>query len=239
MHLHIFKSSAEANGRAADLLASWLVGPGFNTLMVAAGNTPLGLYASVAAKKIKLPPIEVFVLDEYLGVPLDEPKNCSNLLRRGVAEAWGIPLHEFHRVSSIESAAVESIRGQEALIAEKGGLDAIVLGLGQNGHLGFNEPGSAADSPGRVLDLQPISVEANRTWFGGKYAPNRGVTTGLKTILAARKVLLLAFGAHKVKAVKAMVEGPVGPECPASFLQRHPDTHVFLDEEAAAGLSSR
>src|SRR6185436_13253059 len=116
------------------------------------------------------------------------------------------------------------------------GLDVLVLGLGQNGHLGFNEPGSAEDSAARVLDLDPISIEANRKWFGGDYAPARGATVGMKTILAARRILIMAYGAHKTVAVKAMVEGPRGPACPASLLQGLPNVHVFLDVAAARDL---
>ena len=110
------------------------------------------------------------------------------------------------------------------------------LGLGQNGHLGFNEPGSEEDSAARVVNLESISVEANRRWFGGDYAPSKGVSAGLRTILAARHVLLLACGTHKATAVKALIEGPRSPRCPASFLQGHPDTRIFVDQMAASGL---
>ena len=115
-------------------------------------------------------------------------------------------------------------------------LDVAVLGLGQNGHLGFNEPGSAEDSGARIVQLEAISVEANRKWFEGRYAPDQGATIGLKTILAAKRILIMAYGSHKAEAVRAMVEGPRGVECPASFLQGHAETYVMLDELAAAKL---
>ncbi len=127
----------------------------------------------------------------------------------------------------------------ERLIAERGGLDLVILGLGQNGHIGFNEPGSTEDSVGRVLDLETISIEANRKWFDGAYAPTKGVTVGMKTVLSARRVLMMAYGNHKTNAVLGMVEGKRGPQCPASLLQGHPDVQVFLDIPAAAGLSSK
>ena len=95
-----------------------------------------------------------------------------------------------------------------------------------------------ADSVGRVVDLDSVSIEANRKWFAGKYAPARGVTVGLRTILAADRVMLLAYGAHKSAAVTDMVHGAASSDCPASFLQEHPDTHVFLDEAAAVGLAA-
>ncbi|MEK7675090.1 MAG: glucosamine-6-phosphate deaminase [Verrucomicrobiota bacterium] len=239
MNVTIFASQEPADVAAGDCLTGWLASPATRNLMVAGGNTPLALYRNIAARRLKLPHLQVFALDEYVGVPLDEPRNCANLLRRSVAEAWGIPPARFFAVSSLEAQAWASVREHERRIEQSGGLDVIVLGLGQNGHLGFNEPGSARDSAARVLDLDPLSIEANRRWFDGKHAPAQGVTVGLKTILSARHVLILAYGAHKTSAVKAMIEGPPGEHCPASFLQDHPDTHLFVDERAAAALSKK
>jgi glucosamine-6-phosphate deaminase len=237
MNLSIHASSTAADEAAATLLANWLTNPGVRTVMLASGNTPIELYRRIAERKPALKHLTVFALDEYVGVPLDEPRNTANLLRRSAVEPWGIPPTQFFTVSSLEADALASIQRHERRITEAGGLDVIVLGLGQNGHLAFNEPGSAPDSTGRVLDLEPISIEANRKWFAGKYAPAKGATVGLKTILAARRVLILAYGAHKTAAAKAMVEGKVGPHCPASFLQRHPNVEVFLDSAAGAQLT--
>lgn len=240
MHVHIGSDPAEANRAAADLLATWLTAPAIRAVMVAAGNTPLELYRILAERRLSLGHLQVFALDEYVGVPLEEPRNCANLLRRSVGDAWGIPPHQFHTVSSLESDAVASIRKHEQRIDAVGGLDVVILGLGQNGHLGFNEPGSTADSTGRLLELDAISTEANRTWFAGKYAPHQGVTVGLRTILAARHAMILAYGPHKRAAVGAMIEGPIHAACPASFLRRHPDAHAFLDPDAASpGITSQ
>jgi glucosamine-6-phosphate deaminase len=236
MNLSIHPTSTVADETAANFLASWLTSPGVRTLMLASGNTPLELYRRIAERRLPLKHLTIFALDEYVGVPLDEPRNTANLLRRAAVEAWGVPPVQFFSVSSLEAEALGSIQRHERRITEAGGLDAIVLGLGQNGHLAFNEPGSDPDSAGRVLDLETISIEANRKWFGGKYAPAKGATVGLRTILAARRVLIQAYGAHKTAAVTAMVEGKVGPHCPASFLQRHPNVEVLLDSAAAAGL---
>ena len=127
---------------------------------------------------------------------------------------------------------------QARKISEAGGLDLVILGLGKNGHVGFNEPGSEIDSPGRLVPLSEISINANREWFQGDYAPSLGVTTGMKTILAAKKILLLAFGAAKAPAVFAMLELLPSSSCPASYLQSHPNTLIVLDEQAAADLKS-
>ena len=236
MTISVHPNVDAANAAATECLAGWLLRPSTRNVMVAGGNTPLELYRRIAQRRLELSHLNAFALDEYVGVPLGEPRNCANLLRRAVVEAWGIPLTQFFAVSSLAQEALGSVQEHERRIAEAGGLDVVVLGLGQNGHLGFNEPGSAEDSIGRVLDLEPSSVEANQRWFDNDYAPARGVTVGLKTVLAARHVLIAALGAHKTSAVKAMIEGPRTPQCPASFLQGHPDTRVILDEAAAEQL---
>ena len=228
-----------ANTAAATLLADWLITPGVHNVMLAAGGTPLDLYRLIADRGLSLAHLNIFALDEYVGVPVDEPRNCANLIRRTAVERWGAPAKHYFTVSSLEADALTSVQGHEERIADAGGLDLVALGLGQNGHLGFNEPGSAEDSTGRVVDLDPISIEANRKWFNGDYAPSRGVTVGMKTILSARRVLLMAYGAHKTAAVKAMVNGPRTDKCPASLLQGHADVRVFLDRSAAAGLERR
>lgn len=238
MNVSVHPTADLANAAAADLLANWLVAPGVHNVMLAAGNTPLDLYGRIGRRCTegrlgRLTHLRIFALDEYVGVPLAEPRNCANLIRRTALEPWGVPPDHYFTVSSLEADALASVQALDRRITEAGGLDVLILGLGQNGHLGFNEPGSAPDSPARVLDLDPISTEANRQWFGGDYAPARGVTIGLATLLAARRILVMAYGRHKAAAVRAMRRPPPSAQCPASFLQTHPNTHLFLDTDAA------
>jgi glucosamine-6-phosphate deaminase len=239
MELFIHRTREDANAAAAALLSDWLTASGVRTVMLAAGSTPLELYARIAGLSRPLRHLKVFALDEYVGVPLDEPRNCANIIRRTAVEPWGVSADDYFTVSSVEGEAEASVRAHERRIDEAGGLDVIVLGLGQNGHLGFNEPGSGEECRGRVLDLDPISIEANRMWFDGDYAPTRGVTVGMRTILAARGVLLMAYGPHKASAVQATVNGPRSKKCPASLLQGHTNVTVFLDEAAATSLHSK
>ena len=238
MNIHLVENPDEGNHAAADWLATRLVRPEAGNVMVAGGNTPLALYREIARRQLPLAHLTIFALDEYVGVPPADPRTCANLIRRSVIEPWGIPARQFHHLSSLETEAKAGIEAYERRIRTMGGLDLLILGLGRNGHVGFNEPGSTPDSVGRVLDLDPISVEANRTWFGGDYAPSRGVTVGVSTILSARQILLLAFGPEKTDAVTDMVDGVPREECPASWLQNHPQADLFLDPIAAARLSS-
>jgi glucosamine-6-phosphate deaminase len=236
MRIRVEPHSARATSAAADWLIERLLRPNTRNVMVAGGNTPLALYAEVAVRKPKLSHLSVFALDEYLGVPEYDPRTCANLLRRAVVEAWSIPHEQYRWISSNEHAAAASIAAHERAILALGGLDLVILGLGRNGHIGFNEPGSSPDAAGGVVSLSPTSVEANRQWFGGDFAPSRGVTTGMHTILSAKTILLLAFGSHKSQAVGRMIDGRMDDSCPASFLQAHSDVLVLLDEDAAAGL---
>jgi glucosamine-6-phosphate deaminase len=236
MHVTIYPSADRASRAAADVLAGWLTDA--RTLVVAGGNSPRELYRLVAELRPPVDQLHVFTLDEYLGVPVEHPGTCANLLRREVADAWGVPVDWFHWLSSRLEDAPAGIAEHERKLAALGGIDAVVLGLGKNGHLGFNEPGSSPDSLGRVLDLTPTSIAANAEWFGGEYAPDKGVTLGLGTLLAARRVLLVAFGPAKADAVHdALVTAPFHG-CPASWLQRHFEARLFLDEAAAARLPS-
>ena len=237
MNVEIRRNARDAVAEAADLLAQWIEDAAVRRLMVAGGNTPLPLYQAVAERRVAASPLRVYVLDEYVGVPERDARTCTNLLRGAVAEAWRIRAPNFFGLSSEESSAEAAILDHERRIDDAGGLHAIVLGLGKNGHLGFNEPGSPEDGGARVLDLDALSIAANREWFGGDYAPRRGATVGLRTILGARRVLLLAFGTAKAEAVRAMLRGPRASSCPAAFLQGHPEVHVFLDDLAAAGVA--
>src|SRR5262245_61390496 len=146
MHVTVYPSADRASRAAADVLAGWLTDA--RTLVVAGGNSPRELYRLVADRRPAIDHLHVFTLDEYLGVPVEHPGTCANLLRQEVADAWGAPADRFHWRSSRVEDAPASITEHEGKLAAQGGVDAIVLGLGKNGHLGFNEPGSPPDSPG-------------------------------------------------------------------------------------------
>lgn len=233
MDIQIYPDATSATTAATDWLCQAFQTHRALNIMLAGGNTPLSLYAEVAERELDLQHVHAFALDEYVGVPLEEPRNCANLLKQAVLRPWNIPMSRFHALSSLESEAEAAIKAHEEQIANQGGLDVVVLGLGRNGHIGFNEPGSDPDFPGRLVPLSQTSIDANREWFSDDYAPALGVTTGMRTLLASRSILLLAFGQHKAEAVAAMVNNPPNPQCPASYLQQHPHAVVLLDEAAA------
>ncbi len=201
---------------------------------LATGNTPGPFYASlhreVGHGRASLADPRPFAIDEYVG-RADHP--CSN--REFFARHWdtipGAPaVHQFE-VTATDLAA-EAVRFA-ALLEAAGGLDVVVLGIGLNGHLAFNEPGSASDSVSRLTALTETTRESARPCWGDA-TPTHGLTLGLAEILEARRALLLVNGAAKAAVLHRALAGPVSSECPASFLQEHPALTVVADDAAAA-----
>jgi glucosamine-6-phosphate deaminase len=213
---------------------------------LAAGATPLAAYAELVrshrAGEIDLSRIEVFVLDEYLGIGPDHPAGCVSTILRHFVAPLGLPAVRVHTLAGVtaEDAAARAAAHERA-IADAGGLDLQILGLGQNGHIGFNEPGTSLAGRTGPAVLSASTRAANRPAFAalGEETPPAAITMGVGTILAARHILLLATGAAKAEAVAKMAEGPVTAMVPASALQLHPEATVMLDEAAAAKLSLR
>lgn len=173
-----------------------------------------------------------FALDEYVGLPAGDPNSYLATLERQMAIPAGLPLDRLH-VPSI-SVAEDPGRYDEQISAA-GGVAVQLLGIGGNGHIGFNEPGSPLDAGTRLVTLDERTRRDNARFFAGlAQVPTQAVTQGIATILRARRLVLLAFGRPKAKALAAALTGPVTPQLPASAVQRHPDVLVFADPDAAS-----
>lgn len=217
------------------------------TLGLATGSSPLGLYRelaiAVAQGRADFTATQGFALDEYVGLPEGHPQSYSEVLRRVVCGPLALPLGHLHVPDGSgrdEAALDRAAIGYDQAIRDAGGVDVQILGIGANGHLGFNEPGSALSSRTRVKRLSDRTRADNARFFDSpESVPTHCVTQGLGTILEARKLVLVATGSGKSAAVAAALEGPLSASCPASVLQWHADTVVVLDEAAAAGLRNR
>ena len=177
-----------------------------------------------------------FNLDEYLGLPPDHPASYHMYMKEnfyGLIDAD--PARIFVPNGAAEDPEAECER-YESAIREAGGTDVCVLGLGRNGHVGFNEPGAPFDSRTRVVRLSESTRRVNAGDFESDRAPECAITVGMATILESREVLLLASGTNKAAAVAAAVEGETSESVPASMLKKHPNTTLFLDEDAASDL---
>ncbi|WP_108661118.1 glucosamine-6-phosphate deaminase [Acuticoccus kandeliae] len=202
-------------------------------LGLATGRTMVGVYdkivAGCARASLSLAGVTTFNLDEYCGLPEGHPASFRAYMRRHLIDRTDIDPARSHVPIGIDGA------GYERLIAMAGGIDLQLLGIGRNGHIGFNEPGSAITSRTRIVTLAPTTLEDNRDAFDG-CAPREAMTMGIATILGAREIVLLATGPAKAEALADAFGGPVRAGNPASALQRHPRVTVVCDADAAARL---
>ncbi len=229
---------------AADTLLSRL--PGVRPrLGVATGSTPMRLYAALAhrsrAGEIDLADGVLVSLDEYVGLGTANPRSYAAYVRTVIAEPLRVSPENVVVPDGLADDPDDEAAAFEARIAALGGVDVQILGIGGNGHLAFNEPGSAFDSPTRVITLTDETRCDNAVFFGGRTAdvPRRAITQGLATISRARSILLLARGSHKAEPLRAALRRPPTPDVPGSVLQGHGDVTVVADRAAAALLTDR
>lgn len=217
---------AEWADRVADRLVAELV-PG-RRVCVPTGATPLPVYQRVAAER-PLDGVILFLLDEFGGLPRDDPGRCAAMLRRDLLDpAGGSPVVHVPDVDADDPA--NAAAGFAELIGE--GVDLAIVGLGTNGHVGMNEPGSGRDSRTRVVELAP-STARRALAYGATRTPHWGITVGIAELMRAKEVWVLVTGSHKREILDRALHGPVGPDVPASFLTEH-DRCVFLVDESAA-----
>jgi 6-phosphogluconolactonase/glucosamine-6-phosphate isomerase/deaminase len=199
-------------------------------LCLPTGDTPRPLY-EIAAPVIDFGSSEVFLLDDFC-LPSGDPARCDEVFQNDFLSRLNsrpVAVHSFDAQASDLGTECDRI---ERLI-DDGGLDLTVLGLGGNGHLGLNEPGSAADGPTRVVALARKTKDAAMEKYGSRVEPENGMTVGMRQILASREIWLLVTGEHKAGILEQALKGPIGAEVPASYLRGHPNVTVFADESAA------
>ena len=213
------------------------------TLGLAAGKTPLGVYAELARMHrddgLSFAGVLAFGLDEYLGISSSHPQAYRQFFAQHLLAQVDIPRENVHLLSSeLHASQVEAhARDFEREIQDAGGLDLVLLGIGENGHIGFNEPGSARDSRTRAVDLQPTTRQAVAQAFGGlERVPERAITMGVGTILDARRLRVMATGRVKRDILQRLFETDGTSELPATFARAHADVQFFADV-AAAGQS--
>ncbi len=213
-------------------------------LGLATGSTPLGIYAELARlhhdEGLSLANVITFNLDEYYPMQPFELQSYVRFMREHLFDHVDIKPENIHVPDGTlaRSEIVDFCRDYENKIADAGGIDIQILGIGRTGHIGFNEPGSGADSRTRLITLDSVTrTDASSDFFGEENVPRQALTMGVGTILNAKKIILLAFGEHKSQIIARAVEGQVTPSVAASFLQEHKKAEVFLDQSAAADLT--
>jgi glucosamine-6-phosphate deaminase len=210
-------------------------------LGLATGRTPLQLYKELIRmhreEGLDFSRVTTFNLDEYVGLPGTHDQSYRWFMQENLFRHINIDVKRTHVPNGVAADLHAECRGYEQRILDAGGLDLQLLGLGRNGHIGFNEPTGSLRSRTWIKILSEQTLQDNSAVFGSLAAmPKHAITMGIGTILEARRCLLLAFGPAKVRAVEHMIEGPLSAICPGSALQQHPRTTVILDENSAAGL---
>jgi glucosamine-6-phosphate deaminase len=241
----LITESAEHGGRTAARLVGQAIthNPSLR-LGLAAGNTPTGLYRHLVdlhhANRLDFSGVSLFSLDEFLGLPRDNPNGFCAFYHRHLLDHINADPAHVHLLSGEAEKEIGSYcESYERMIREQGGIDLQILGIGRNGHVGFNEPGSSLRSRTRMTLLSDTTRRANAKPFKHDHVPQWAVTMGIGTILEARVLLLLAFGKEKAAAVAKAVEGPLTASLPASAVQWHPAAILVLDRKAASRLKNR
>lgn len=241
MRILITKSYESMSAEAAKIVAGQIYLKPDSVLGLATGSTPLEMYRRLAAvhKTVGLDFSEVtsFNLDEYVGLGPDNPQSYHYFMYQNFFNHINIRPENIYIPNGVaEDYLSEGLRYDD-LIAEKGGIDLQVLGIGQNAHIGFNEPDIKFEATTHKVRLDDETIHANARFFPDvSEVPRYAISMGIKTIMLARKVLLLANGPNKAEAVFKAVCGSVTPEAPASILQLHQDATIIADREAAAKL---
>lgn len=207
-----------------------------------AGRTPVGVYAELArlvgGEKVDRSRATVFALDEFVGVDGDHPASFGRFIREHLAGPVGLAADRCHALNGMaDDLEIECQRYEES-IARAGGIDLQMLGIGTNGHVGFNEPAEGLIAHTHRVTLLDDTRKANASSFGGDTAnvPREALTMGIGTILQAQSVILFATGESKAANIERMVHGPITSRLPASFLQAHRSAELYLDEAAASRL---
>ena len=239
MDILVTKDYSELSRKAADVIIECMKESPACVLGLATGSTPEGLYAELVrdfkAGLLDFSRVKTFNLDEYRGLSHDHEQSYHYFMKKHLFGAINIHPSNTHVPDGANPDAQAACDEYEAAIDAAGGIDLQLLGLGHNGHVGFNEP--AAEFPKRTqcVDLTESTIEANSRLFNdAAEVPRQAYTMGIGTIMKARKILLVANGEGKAAIVKDAFFGPVVPEVPASILQFHRDVTVILDEAAAA-----
>ena len=232
------KNYDEMSRKAAAIIAAQVIHKPNCVLGLATGGTPVGTYKNLVewykSGDLDFSEVSTVNLDEYRGLPREHRESYWSFMHRNLFDHVNIPQDRINLPDGTNMDADAECKRYDAVIASMGGVDLQLLGIGHDGHIGFNEPGEAFELETHCVDLTAETIEANKRFFDGNVdlVPKQAYTMGIKTIIQARKVLMVANGAGKAEIIKKAFFGPVTPEVPASILQMHPDFTLVGDEEA-------
>jgi len=241
MEVIITKTPDEASALAADMIESKLLSKPNAVLGLATGSTPVGLYRELARrhreKGLDFSKVTTFNLDEYLGLPPSHPQSYRYFMDENLFRHIDVPTSSIHVPYGHAGSVLDFCAWYEEEIERSGGIDIQILGIGGDGHIAFNEPGSSLGSRTRLKTLTEQTIRDNARFFSSMdEVPRFAITMGVGTILEARQIIMLAFGAGKADIIAEAVEGPITSQVTASALQLHRDVIVLVDQAAGSKL---
>ncbi len=241
MQIYVTNDYEAMSRRAAAVMAAQVIAKPDCLLGLATGSTPVGLYrelaAGCAAGDLDFSRVRTANLDEYAGLDGTHDQSYRYFMNKNLFDHINIDKANTHVPNGKAPDLEAECRRYEALLAELGPADMQLLGMGHNGHIGFNEPADAFIAPTHVVELTDSTINANARFFADRdEVPKKALTMGVGAIMRAKRVLMVVSGADKTAAVKAAFAGPITPRVPASILQLHPDVILVGDQAALAGL---
>jgi len=243
MKIEVFKTKEAASMAAANIIIKDMILKPDLTLGLSTGSSPLGVYSKLieAYKKgfISFKDITTFNLDEYIGIDRSHSQSYYRFMRENLFNHVNVNFDNVH-IPNNDVEQINTIADTYNQLLHNHTIDVQILGIGSNGHIGFNEPGTPLRNETFIAELDEGTRLDNARFFASlDEVPKYAITMGIKNIMKAQKIIVLALGKYKAKAVQGMIEGPVSNELPASILQLHPNCSIILDEEAASQIKNR
>lgn len=237
MKIYKTKNYEEMSKKAAQIMAAQVTLKPDCVLGLATGSTPVGAYGHLIQwckdGLLDFSQVKTVNLDEYKGLTPDNDQSYRYFMNKNLFSGINISMENTHVPNGAEADSQKACSQYNAIIAQMGGIDLQLLGIGHDGHIGFNEPADSFELETHCVDLTPLTIEANKRFFEkAEDVPRQAYTMGIKNIMLARRILFVISGEDKAEILKKSVQGPVTPQVPASILQLHPDVMLVADEAA-------
>ena len=241
MRIYKGKDYADMSRKAANIISAQVIMKPDCVLGLATGSTPIGLYQQLVAwyekGDLDFSEVRTVNLDEYKGLSRENDQSYYYFMHHNLFDHVNLPAENSHLPNGMEPDSDKECRRYSELIRSMGGVDLQLLGIGHNGHIGFNEPGDAFDNDVHCVNLTQSTIEANKRFFASvDDVPKQAYTMGIKTIMQAKKILIVASGEDKADIVRDAFFGPITPKVPASVLQLHNDVTLVADEAALSKI---
>lgn len=239
----MFDDYESLSGETSDVIIALVRRKPHAVLSLAAGDTPRLTYQFLAERAVRqgvdFSRCTFIGLDEWVGIPPENPGSCLYFLQNNLFNPLGIARHQIHVFNALASDLASECKKMDTAIKAKEYIDLMLVGVGMNGHIGFNEPGVAEDLYTHVVALDATTRRVGQKYFKQHTELEYGITLGLKHLLESRRVIMMASGRKKADVIRLALEGPVNTQLPASIIRKHPKGIVMVDREAAEGLKGR